>query len=141
MYDIFVKCTEYFMYFFVAAVIVFPWYIISKTIELLPGRQEKAMQKIIEKGHIVTAIFVKSYGRDSDNPFLPSQCLYKYTCNGKTYKYTTFDDDPPRELKLYYMHNPRKASTSNAINVSEKHWFLRFLIISLIIIFIAKVIV
>lgn len=130
---------EYFMYLFAAVAIVFPWYIISTKLNLLPKRQEEARQKAMERGHVVTATFVRSYGRDVDNPNLPSQCLYRYTCNGKSYKYTVFTDDPPRELTLYYMRNPRKAAEGDAINASEKPWFLRFLIVAAIIIFIAKV--
>ena len=52
---------EYFMYLFAAAAIVFPWYLISATIDRSPKRQEKAIRKAIEQGHVVTAVFVRSY--------------------------------------------------------------------------------
>ena len=48
---------EYFMYLVTAAAIVFPWYLISATIDRSPGRQERAMRKAIEQGHVVTAVF------------------------------------------------------------------------------------
>lgn len=132
---------EYVWYFLAGAAIVFPWYIISSTIDRLPKHQEKARLKAIEKGHVVTATLVKYYGRDRDNPSQQAQCKYKYEFDGKTYSYTAYSDYPPETIKLYFVKNPRKAAVGNAINVSEKPWFLRFIIISAIIIFIAKVLV
>ena len=57
---------EYFMYLFAAAAIVFPWYLISITIDRGPNRQEKALKKAIEQGHVVTAVFVRSYQKEKE---------------------------------------------------------------------------
>ena len=129
---------EYFMYLFAAAAIVFPWYLISITIDRSPKRQEKALRKAIEQGHVVTAVFVRSYQKEKGNG---RQCDYKYEVNGKTYTCSIFSDNPPRTLELYYVRNPKNANIATAINVSEKNWFLRFAIVAAIIILFAKVIV
>ncbi len=128
---------EYFMYLFAAAAIVFPWYLISITIDRGPNRQEKALKKAIEQGHVVTAVFVKSYKKEKGNG---RQCDNKYEVNGKTYTCSIFSDNPPRTLELYYVRNPKNANIATAINVSEKNWFLRFAIVAAIIILFAKVI-
>ena len=127
---------EYFMYLVTAAAIVFPWYLISTTIDRSPGRQERAMKKAIEQGHVVTAAFVKSYQKEKGNG---RQCDYKYDVNGKTYRRSIFSDNPPRTIQLYYIRDPKNANIATAINVSEKNWFLRFAIIAVIISIIAKV--
>ena len=129
---------EYFMYLFAAAAIVFPWYLISATIDRSPKRQEKALRKAIEQGHVVTAVFVRSYQKEKGNG---RQCDYKYEVNGKTYTCSIFSDNPPRTLELYYVRNPKNANIATAINVSEKNWFLGFAIVAAIIILFAKVIV
>ena len=129
---------EYFMYLFAAAAIVFPWYLISTTIDRSPKRQEKALRKAVEQGHVVTAVFVKSYQKEKGTG---RQCDYKYEVNGKKYTCSIFSDNPPRTLELYYVRNPKSANTATAINVSEKNWFLRFAIVSAIIVLFAKVIV
>ena len=128
---------EYFMYLFAAAAIVFPWYLISITIDRGPNRQEKALKKAIEQGHVVTAVFVRSYQKEKGNG---RQCDYKYEVNGKAYTCSIFSDNPPRTLELYYVRNPKNANIATAINVSEKNWFLRFAIVAAIIILFAKVI-
>jgi hypothetical protein len=96
------------------------------------------MRKAIEQGHVVTAVFVKSYQKEKGNG---RQCDYKYEVNGKTYRRSIFSDNPPRTMQLYYVRNPKNANIATAINVSEKNWVLRFVIIAAIIVFFAKVIV
>ena len=132
---------EYFIYLFAAAVIVFPWFIVSKTFERLPKKQEKAKEKAIKLGHVVTASFVRSFGKSREDGSRESQCEYQYYCKGKKYKYTLFTDFPPREIDLYYIRNPRKAEVAGAINVSEKPWLLRYVIVAAIIILVMKLIV
>ena len=105
--------------------------------ELLSPRDPKALKKAIEQGHVVTAVFVKSYKKEKGNG---RQCDYKYEVNGKTYTCSIFSDNPPRTLELYYVRNPKNANIATAINVSEKNWFLRFAIVAAIIILFAKVI-
>lgn len=130
---------EYFTYIFVAAIIVFPWYIISKNIERLPKHQQKAKEKAIQMGHVVTAEFVRSFSNDrEEDRGLGRQCEYHYICNGKKYKYIIFTDNPPRTLKLYYLKSPKKAAMGDSIETSEKHWILRFIIVAAILIIIVK---
>lgn len=131
---------EYFPYLFVAAIIVFPWFIISKNIEAQPKRQQEAKKKAIQLGHVVTAEFVRSYSSDrEEDRGLGRQCEYRYFCDGKTYKYIIFTDVPPRTLPLYYLKNPRKAAMGDSIEIFEKHWFLRFILVAAILILIAKI--
>ncbi len=129
---------EYFIYPVTAAAIVFVWYLISTTIDRSPKRQAKARRKAVEQGHVVTAVFVKSYLKEKGNG---KQCDYKYEVSGKTYKRSIFSDNPPRTLKLYYVRNPKNANIATAINASEKNWLLRFVIIAAMIILIAKVLI
>ena len=129
---------EYFMYLVAAAAIVFPWYLISTTVDRSPERQKKALRKAIEQGHVVTAGFVRSYRKEKGNG---RQCDYRYEVNGKTYRCSIFSDNPPQTLQLYYVRNPKHANIATAINVSERNWFLRFAIIAATIILFAKVFV
>ena len=129
---------EYFIYLVTAAAIVFPWYLISTTLDRNPGRQEKAMRKAVEQGHVVTAVFVKSYRKEKGNG---RQCDYKYEVNGKTYRCSIFSDNPPSTLQLYYVRNPKNANIAGAINVSEKNWIFRFAVIAAIITLLAKTLV
>ena len=63
--------------------------------------------------NIVTAEFVrftKKVGTDRTGRKVRRQCEYHYECNGKTYKYMLYSNDPPRTVTLLYFGNPKTSS-------------------------------
>ena len=89
------------MCLFVAAVIVFPWFIVSRTFEGLPNKQAKAKEKAIKMGHVIEAslsdIYTRTNGTEKDQ-HRENTCIYHYCVNGKRYQYTLFNDHPPKTL-------------------------------------------
>lgn len=135
---------RFLIYLFAAAAIVFPCFIISKTFERLPKRQDKAKEEAIKKGNVVEATLERTYWRNGGtekDQHRENQCDYVYEVNGKQYKYTIYNNNPPSVLRLYYLKNPRKAAVQGAIDVSGKPWLLRFAIVAAIITVIAEILV
>lgn len=134
----------YLMCLFVAAVIVFPWFIVSRTFEGLPNKQAKAKEKAIKMGHVIEAslsdIYTRTNGTEKDQ-HRENTCIYHYCVNGKRYQYTLFNDHPPKTLTLYYLNDPQKAGVEGDINVSGTSWILRYLIVLGIVVFLAKVLI
>lgn len=135
---------NYAWYLIGAAVIVFPWYIISKTFEGLPNRQAKALSKATKLGHVCTAHLSKkkyvTYEK-TKNPYLNYAyiCTYTYQYKDKIYnkklKYG-INDIILDEVKLYFIHNPKTASLPNSIVTSKTSWPLRYIIVLAIILLI-----
>lgn len=133
--------TEWFAYLVGAAAIWFPWYIISKYADALrsarhPELQAAAKQKAIEMKHVVSATLWRRFQKEDGRG---CQCIYHYLCNGKKYRFDIFNDAPPQEITLYYLKSPRKAAPEGSIVLHQRHWLLRYVIITAVIIFVARV--
>lgn len=131
-------------YFIAAAVIIFPWYIISKTFEGFPNSQAKALAKAKKLGHVCKAHLLKEKyipGGWNQNPALRFSylCTYTYKYKDKTYKKKVrYDEDDTilDEIELYFISNPKKAALPNSITISNKSWVLRYVIVLTIILLI-----
>ena len=120
---------------FMAAVFVFPVYLFSSTIAGLPNRNKKAVDKAIEKGHVVTAKLIKTGpilfdvpGQTTRGPY--QEGVYEYTYKRRRYKYRFISDSPPSQLTLYFLSNPRKATVGKALIDSETNWIRIYLIVA-----------
>lgn len=133
---------EIFISLFAAAVITFPFYLISKQFSMSSKKQEKAKQKAIERGHVVLANLVKVYMALRDNPRRSidqhSEAVYSYEYNGRQYKYTAFSDAPPQTLQLYFLTNPKKASIEGDIPLTKFPWPVAYAIVAVFAYFIIR---
>lgn len=128
----------YFICLFAAAVIIFPIYIIRAQLTAPSKRYaDKLYNKAKSKGYEATATLKRSYAASLDDSknYLDRQQLGKYSFeyNGRTYNIRLwFNDDPPYEIQVYWLHSPRKASTRGSIRTSKWPWLVAYLIILLL---------
>jgi hypothetical protein len=131
----------------IAFFIVFPIYLIASAIASRPSKQ-KAEQEELEKlaiarGHVVTAKLVKiqSHSVRPASSFSNHDCMgiYKYTYNGKNYRYTFQADNPPGMLTLYFVDNPRKATVARALKKKGAPWPIIYAIIVAIVYMLMKI--
>ncbi len=133
----------YFICLFAAAVVIFPIYIIRAQLTSTSRYRDKLYKKAVSKGHTATATLKRSYEPSLENPqsHLDRQQLGKYffKYNGRTYNIRLwFNDDPPYEIQVYWLHSPRKASTSGSIRTRAWPWLVAYLIVFLIALWIMK---
>ena len=126
---------ELFDCLFLAAVFVFPAYLISLAVTGTAKRKEKAVEKAIRRGHVVTAVLKKTSipqwnvpGLTTPGPHVLGKYEYKY--KGKVYKYRFWSDRPPSTLTLYFINKPQKATVKEAIYDSQVSWIKVYLIVS-----------
>lgn len=127
----------YFICLFAAGVVIFPIYFIYMQICILTRRQDKLYQQAVSKGHEATATLKRSYAPSMENPknYLDRQSLGKYSFeyNGRTYNISLrFDVDPPYEIQVYWVNNPRKAGTKGGIKDASWPWIVAYLIVFII---------
>lgn len=132
----------YFICLFAAAVVIFPIYIIRGQLTATSRHQDKLYKKAVSKGHEATAILKRSYSPSLENPqnYLDRQQLGKYyfKYKGRTYNIRLwFYDDPPYEVQVYWLNNPRKAGTRGGINDSSWPWLVAYFIVFIIALWIA----
>ena len=124
---------QLYMSCFMAFVFVFPAYLIWVQVTGTKELMNIAKEKAISRGHVVTAKRYKMSSLIDDAPGLypgPKHCAwYKYEYNGKTYKYRHWDQWPPMEITLYFIDNPRKATTPGNLNDSKIKWPLIYAIV------------
>ena len=132
---------QLYMSCFMAFVFVFPAYLIWVQVTGTQKRVKLAKEKAIARGHVVTA---RRYKMSSLVDDVPGESAgpkhlgkYKYVYNGKTYKYRSWDYNPPMELTLYFIDNPRKATTAGNLVDSKINWPLIYLIVVGIIYFLS----
>ena len=125
-----------FMSLVMAAVFVFPVYLFSTIRAGLPKRNQKAVEKAIKKGHVVTAKLIKTGPMVFDDvpgvttPGPHRQGVYEYTYKGRRYKYRFWSNNPPSQLTLYFLSKPRKATVDKALVDSETSWVRIYLIVA-----------
>lgn len=122
---------------FVSLVILFPIFIIRGTVLVTLRKPGKAVGLAKARGHVVTARLVKTHWRVPDNPRdlveRYSLGIYEYEYRGKVYRYKYTAMDPPDELTLYFVSNPRKAATESDTKLMSAHWGRWYLVIFAIV--------
>lgn len=106
--------------FATAGLVTLPFYIASRTMEDNPKRKEAALQKAIERNHIVEATLVRIITKDPEdfnkNDFFRyDTCIYEYEWNGKKYKTRLASDDHFHKLTMYFVKDPRKAMVPSSM--------------------------
>lgn len=124
-----------FMSLVMAAVFVFPVYLFSSIRAGLTKRNQKAVEKAIKKGHVVTAKLIQTGRARLNVPGLTTpgphrQGVYEYTYKGRRYKYRFWSNHPPSQLTLYFLSKPRKATVDKALIDSETSWIRIYLIVA-----------
>lgn len=128
---------------FLAFVFVFPTYLISVMVTSSKKRREKSLEKAITRKHVVRASLIKkvylhpntveSIGKEWGHS--EYRAYYEYFYNGRKYKFKMDDDNPPHNLTLYFLKNPRKATIEECLSDSEVSWPIVYLIVMGIIFF------
>lgn len=124
---------------FMAAVFVFPAYIISTAFTGSEKRSRAAVDKAIARGHVVRAVLTKAgppcfdvHGMTTPGPH--RRGVYEYTYKGKRYKYYFWANNPPSTLTLYFLKKPRKATVEKAMFDSEFSWMRMYIIVAVVFI-------
>ena len=120
---------------FLAALFVFPAYLISLGVTGTESRRKKALEKAISAGHVVTAVLIRKSSRHWNVPGLTTpgphrRGTYEYEYKGKKYRYRFWSDNPPSTLKLYFIKNPGKATVAGAMYDSTISWPLVYLVVA-----------
>lgn len=132
----------YFISLFMAAVVIFPIYIIKAQLTVGSKNQEKLYRKAVSRGHEATATLKRAYAPSMENPknYLDRQQLGKYVFKykGRTYHIRLrFDVNPPYEIKVYWLKNPRRAGTKGGIQDVFWPWLVAYFIVFIIVFLIA----
>ncbi|MBQ2946319.1 MAG: hypothetical protein IJE04_00515 [Bacilli bacterium] len=123
----------------VGAIVITPIFIFLRKLFYGPFINKKLVEKAKAKGNIVTARLIKHYDQyDHSGQFSRTTGkeigVYEYEVNGRKYKFRSISINRlPREITLYYLNNPRKASFAKEIYVTERSpWFKSFMAICFI---------
>lgn len=126
----------------VSLFITFAYFIIRTFI--LMATRDRLKKKVIAKGHVLSARLIKStVTRGADGPYSDTQNyldvgIYEYEYKGRKYRTKLSDENKswPLEMELYYVKNPKKATSLNSIGSTEmgirKCFFICFFILSAI---------
>lgn len=133
----------YFICFFAAGVVVFPFFIIVGQLRATKRHKDKLYNKAVSRGHEATAFLKRSYSPLQENPRSPTDRMelgkYYFDYNGKRYNIRLyFDGAPPEEVQVYWLSNPRKAGTKGGISDPIWPWLIFYLIVFCIALWVAK---
>lgn len=122
---------------FFACIYVFPVHLIFMLISGGKKRQERAREKAISRGHVVTAYLKRTSlnirPNFGDHRGWVKVGWYKYEYKGKKYTYRYFAENPPESLTLYFVKNPRKAAVGAAVTDTGVNWPLVYIAVALIL--------
>ena len=112
--------------FVIAGLVTLPFYVASRSMEDNPKRKKEALEKAIERNHVVEATLVKSwYANVNDEDYHKKEFLmydtgiYEFEWQGKKYRRKVYSFDHPYNLTMYFVKDPSKAAIASEI-VLEK---------------------
>lgn len=119
--------------------VVFIAYLISHAKNDTKKKREAALEEAIRAGRTVNAVLIKRRATRKKIPgtheFWSSIGYYKYECNGKSYTYKYWADNPPSTLKLYYIKKPAKATVAGALSPVTTNWPVVYIIVAAVLYF------
>ena len=119
---------------FLAFLLVFPAYIIYLSFNMTKKKNQKALDKAIERGHVVNAVLVKESVSQrwvpGANSMWTRKGVYEYTYNGKKYKFRMWAKSHPRRRQLYFVKNPAKATVEAALYEFKINWFVVYVVVA-----------
>ena len=127
------------------SIVITVFYFLIKYSSLLGRKKkEKLVQTAIKKGHVFTGTLAETKrerrrgrGRNEHAYRSFSVGIYEYEYKGKTYRCKLAAEKVkwPQEIELYYIKNPKKATTRGGIGTTEigagKCFWRWFLLLSL----------
>ena len=122
----------------VISLVITPIFCLLRVIFYVPFIRRKLLEKAKEDGHVVEAHLIKHHtiSPDDNGPYttMKEMGTYIYYVNGRKYKYHAITDAIPgldNTMPLYYIKNPRKATTGGDLGIKEQPWLKIYLISSL----------
>ncbi len=117
----------------VGGILLTPIFVILRKTIYGPFINKKIVDKAIKDGHVVKAYLKKTYDYYRDDGTVDGRkyAEYYYECNGHKYKFTAISSNKIHdEITLYYIKNPRKASASHELFLTQRSpWIKLFLLI------------
>lgn len=123
-----------------ALIILFPFYLFLSYMDSSKKKQKALVDKAIEKGNVVNAIKIKQSALYSDNSYrgrFKYRAVYEYKVKNKKYKFVFWSSNPPLELTLYYLKNPRTANLPGAMSSGKINWLKVYLITAAVLYFLS----
>lgn len=124
----------------VASLAITPLFCLLRKLFYVPFIRKSLQEKAERKGNVVEAHLLKSHNirnYDADGigmPTMEDMGTYSYEVNGKSYRYRLLSTTGiPKNITLYYIKNPRKATLDNDLGNGESPWLRYYLIISVLI--------
>lgn len=120
----------------VASLVITPVFCLLRILFYVPFIRKSLQEEAERKGNVVEAHLLKSHGiRDGNGmPTMEDMGTYSYEVNGKSYRYRLLSTTGiPKNITLYYIKNPRKATLANDLGNWESPWLRYYLIISVLI--------
>lgn len=131
-----------------ASLVITPIFCVLRFIFYVPFIHGRLREKAKKEGHVVEAHLEKKHTIMPDDKgsitTMKETGTYVYYVNGRKYKCRLMDDAIPGlsdTINLFYIKNPRKATTGGSIGNREWPWFKFYLIISLIAAIVAAVLI
>ena len=107
--------------FFLALFFAIPVFIINVAVCSTKKNNQRALEKAIARGHVVTAVLKKrsapvfDYTSNHDGGTY-YRVTYEYEYKGRKYTFKAWMHDPAYTETLYFVDNPRKAALKGALN-------------------------
>ena len=118
---------------FVSLMIMLPVFIIRSLIAVNIKKPGKAVEMAKARGHVVTANLVKVQWSVPDNlddvTDRYSVGVYEYVYRGRKYKYKNTCMEPPEEVTLYFINNPRHAGSEGELKIMNSNLLKTYLIV------------
>lgn len=129
----------------ISAFLTVVFYLI-KTASITDSKRIKLLKKSMEEKHIVHSKLIKSkvvkiknsvYPHDIDMVEDVDMGIYQYEYNGKTYTSKVFEKvgHLKNEMDLFYVNNPKKATSEYNLGKTEIDW-KKYLLVSFIVVLI-----
>lgn len=109
---------------------VTPIFCILRTIFYVPFIRKKLQAKAEAKGHVVIGKLIKTH---YNSPRRHYHSVYEYEYMGKKYSQKMMSTlEPSKELKLYFLRNPKCACTGAYLGDYEDNFWGYYLILSIV---------
>ena len=121
------------------AIFITPIFIFLRKIIYGPTINKRLFEQAKEKGNVVVAKLIKHYDQYNHNGAYKNVSgkeigIYEYEVNDRKYKYRFITiNGLHKEITLYYIKNPRKASVPKEMFITQSSpWIVSFLLIGFI---------
>lgn len=124
---------------FVFALPIFIMTMIIREFIYMPAKRPKWLEKAKENGHIIEATYLKDWYERQQSKIskrsrrVKAGGIYTYSYKDKTRKYKyRCGHNTPNKVEIYYIKNPKKPQSADALGYGEPSWKIIYFIIGLI---------